>query len=77
MDAPALMTYSEVVRDWRFYDTKFGLLRQSNSSDFPWESTHWELRIRAQNFNNARFSKGQAPQRNRSSPAVQFRRILW
>ena len=37
MEAPALMKYSEVVRDlalrgadWRFYDTQFRLLRQAN-----------------------------------------------
>ena len=55
------MKYSEVVRDlaargvdWRFYDTQFRLLRQSNPIEFPWGSTHWELWIRAQN--NARFS---------------------
>ena len=76
LDAPALMKYSEVVRDlatrgadWRFYDTQFRLLRQSNPTDFPWGSTHWELWIRAQNFNTARFSRAQAPVRNSSSPA--------
>ena len=47
MDAPALMKYSEVVRDlaargvdWRFYDSQFRLLRQSNPTEFPWGSTH-------------------------------------
>ncbi len=65
LDAPALMKYCEVVRDlaargadWRFHDTQFRLLRHSNPVEFPWESTHWELWIRAQNFNNARFNKG-------------------
>ena len=60
MDAPALMKYSEVVRDlaargadWCFYDSQFRLLRQSNPTEFPWGSTHWELWIRAQHFNNA------------------------
>ncbi len=73
LDAPALMKYSEVVCDlaarrvdWCFYDTQFCLLRQSNPVEFPWGSTHWELCIRAQNFNNACFSKAQA--RNNSSP---------
>ena len=43
IDAPALMKYSEVVRDLaargadrRFYDTQFRLLRQSNPTEFPW-----------------------------------------
>lgn len=77
MEAPALMKYSEVVRDlaargadWRFYDTQFRLLRQSNPAELPWGSTHWELWIRAQNFNNARFSKPQPPVRNNSSSSV-------
>ncbi len=62
------MKYSEVVHDlaacgavWHFYDTQFHLLRQSNAVEFPWGSTHWELWIRAQHFNNARFSKVQVP----------------
>ena len=76
MDAPALMKYSEVVRDlaarganWRFYDSQFRLLRQSNPTEFPWGSTHWELWIRAQHFNNACFSKAQMPARHNSSNA--------
>ena len=74
IDAPALMKYSEVVRDlaargadWRFYDTQFRLLRQSNPTEFPWGSTHWELWIRAQNFHNTRVSKAQTPMRHNSS----------
>ena len=62
------MKYSEVVHDlaacgavWHFYDTQFHLLHQSNAVKFPWGSTHWELWIRAQHFNNARFSKVQVP----------------
>ena len=74
IDAPALMKYSEVVRDLaargadrRFYDTQFRLLRQSNPTEFPWGSTHWELWIRAQNFHNTRVSKAQTPMRYNSS----------
>ena len=76
MDAPALLKYSEVVRDlaargadWRFYDSQFRLLRQSNPTEFPWGSMHWELWIRSQHFNNARFSKAQMPARHNSSNA--------
>ena len=74
IDAPALMKYSEVVRDlaargadWRFFDTQFRLLCQSNPTEFPWGSTHWELWIRAQNFHNTRVSKAQTPMRHNSS----------
>ena len=77
MEAPALMKYSEVVRDlavrgadWRFYDSQFRLLRQSNPTELPWGFTHWELWIRAQNFNNARFSKSQLPVRNNLSSSI-------
>ena len=56
-EAPSLMKYGEVVRDlaarggnWRFYDTQFRSLRQSNVPGMPWGTTHWELWIRAQNM---------------------------
>ena len=77
MKAPALMKYSEVVRnlalrgaDWRFYDTQFRLLRQANPTELPWGSTYWELWIRAQNFNHARLSKPQPTLRNSSSSSA-------
>ena len=54
--------------DWRFYDMQFRLLQQSYPIKFPWRLTHWELWIREQNFNNACFSKAQAPVRSNSSP---------
>ena len=74
LEAPSLMKYGEVVRDlaarggdWRFYDQQFRHLRQSNTSEMPWGSTHWELWIRAQNFHNsARFTKNLTV---RNSPA--------
>ena len=47
--------------DLRFYDAQFRILRQSNPAEFPWGSTHWELWICAQNFNNACFSKALMP----------------
>ena len=56
-EAPSFMKYGEVVRDlnarggnWRFYDTQFRFLRQSNVPGMPWGTTHWELWIRAQNM---------------------------
>ena len=44
------MKYEKAVRDlaarggnWRFYDTQFRSLRQSNVAGMPWGTTHWEL----------------------------------
>ena len=69
-EAPSLMKYGEVVRDlaarggnWRFYDTQFRSLRQSNVPGMPWGTTHWELWIRAQNM------KPNTQARPNSSPA--------
>ena len=57
LEGPALMKYSEVVRDlaargcdWRYYDTNFRYLRQQNPTSMPWGVTHWELWIRSQHF---------------------------
>lgn len=79
MEAPALMKYGEVVRDlaarggdWRFYDTQFRHLRQTNASEMPWGSTHWELWIRAQNFSNSRSHKIQPTFNNLTPSAAVF-----
>ena len=42
----------------------------ANPTELPWGSTHWELWIRAQNFNNARFPKPQPTLRNSSSSSA-------
>ena len=59
-DAPSLMKYSEVVQDLAarganclFYDTQFRYLQQTKLQDMPWETTHFELRIRAQSFSRS------------------------
>ena len=51
-DAPALMKYSETVRDlaaknahWRYYDENFRFLRQKTL--FSWDQIHWELWLQA------------------------------
>ena len=51
-DAPALMKYSETVRDlvdknahWRYYDENVRFLRQKTL--FPWDQIHWELWLQA------------------------------
>ena len=57
-DAPALMKYSETVRDlaaknahWRYYDENFRFLRQK--ALFPWDQIHWELWLQAHHMNRA------------------------
>ena len=59
-EAPALMKYSEVVRDlasrsgdWKFYDTNFRYIRQQNPAGMSWGAPHWELWIRAQHFSQS------------------------
>lgn len=49
-EAPALMTYGEVVQDlagrghnWKFYDENFRFLRQSQPIAFPWNNIHWAV----------------------------------
>ena len=58
-EAPALMTYGEVVRDlaarggggiWRYYDTNFRYLKQQQPASLAWNVVHWELWIRSQNL---------------------------
>ena len=74
MEPPALMKYGKIVRDlaarvgdWRFYDTQFWLLRHTNLADQPWGNMHWELWIRAQNFDHSRSPKTQPPMRTHAS----------
>jgi len=75
----ALMKYCEIVRDlanrsanWRWYDEQFRYLRQSNSSDYPWEQVQWELWFQSLPVSQATpkaaqaFSKGKGP--SSSSP---------
>lgn len=57
-DAPALMKYSETVRDlaaknahWRYYDENFRFLRQKTL--FPWDQIHWELWLQAHHMQKA------------------------
>ena len=57
-DAPALMKYSETVRDlaaknahWRYYDENFRFLRQKTL--FPWDQIHWELWLQALHMQKA------------------------
>ena len=53
-EAPRLMKYCEVVRDiaskpgdWSFYDDQFRYIRQSAPDQYPWDTIHWELWLRA------------------------------
>ncbi|XP_022809467.1 uncharacterized protein LOC111346446 [Stylophora pistillata] len=54
LEAPKLMKYCEVVRDiaskpgdWSFYDEQFRFVRQSAPEQYPWDTIHWELWLRA------------------------------
>ncbi|PFX34145.1 hypothetical protein AWC38_SpisGene941 [Stylophora pistillata] len=54
LEAPKLMKYREVVRDvaskpgdWSFYDEQFRYVRRSASDQYPWDTIHWELWLRA------------------------------
>ena len=53
-ETPRLMKYSEIVRDistkpgdWYFYDEQFRYIRQSAPDQYPWDTIHWELWIKA------------------------------
>ena len=53
-ETPRLMKYSEIVRDissnpgdWYFYHEQFRYIRQSAPDKYPWDTVHWELRIKA------------------------------
>ena len=53
-EAPQLMKYCEIIRDisakpgdWYFYDEQFRYLRQSAPDQYPWDSVHWELWLKA------------------------------
>ena len=53
-EAPQLMSYCEIICDispkpgeWHFYDEQFRYLRQSAPDQYPWDSVHWELWLKA------------------------------
>ena len=53
-ETPRLMKYSEIVRDistkpgdWYFYDGQFHYIRPSAPDQYPWDTIHWELWIKA------------------------------
>ena len=53
-ETPRLMKYSEIIRDistkpgdWYFYDEQFRYIRQSAPDQYPWDTIHWELWIKA------------------------------
>ena len=51
-EAPALMKYCQIVQDhnWPYYDENFRFLRQTQASQVPWATVHWELWLRSQNY---------------------------
>ena len=53
-EAPKLMKYCELIRDisakpgdWSFYDEQFRFIRQSAPDQYPWDTIHWELWLKA------------------------------
>ena len=53
-EAPKLMKYCELIRDisakpgdWSFYDEQFRFIRQSAPVQYPWDTIHWELWLKA------------------------------
>ena len=73
-DAPALMKYSETVRDlaaknahWRYYDENSRFLRQKTL--FPWDQIHWELWLQAHHMQKAApVASSDARNKNLKSP---------
>ena len=73
-DTPALMKYSETVRDltaknahWRYYDENFRFLRQKTL--FPWDQIHWELWLQAHHMQKAApVASSDARNKNLKSP---------
>ena len=56
-ETPALMKYCQIVQDlaardhnWSYYDENFRFLRQTQASQVPWVTVHWELWLRSQNY---------------------------
>jgi hypothetical protein len=55
-ETPALMKYCQLVQDlaardynWFYYDEIFRFLHQTQASQVPWATVHWELWLTAQN----------------------------
>lgn len=68
------MKYCDVVKDlahkaggWIWYDEQFRYLRQSAPEQYPWDQTHWELRLQASSsFRKTRPSTNKPAVQNRS-----------
>ena len=78
-ESPALMKYGQVVQDvaarehsWYYYDAHFRFLHQTESSQVPWATVHWELWLQSQNSPPHRFPSVQhATQSQNSSRSPQ------
>ena len=73
-ETPALMKYCQIVQDlaardynWSYYDENFRFLRQTQASQVPWATVHWELWLRSQNYSR-RTSNVSSPQSSAQSP---------
>ena len=73
-ETPALMKYCQIVQDlaardynWSYYDENFRFLRQTQVSQVSWETLHWELWLRSQNYSR-KTSHVSSPQSLAQSP---------
>ncbi len=70
-ESPALMKYGQIVQDlaarghnWFYYDEHFCFLRQTQVTQVPWATVHWELWLWSQNAAAPRSTaQGQQPSR--------------
>ena len=74
-DTPKMMKYFEIVRDiagkpgdWLYYDEQFRFIRQSAPAQYPWDTIHLELWLKAvTNFRpKTQFSSDKEPLRSLS-----------
>jgi hypothetical protein len=76
-ETPALMKYCQLVQDlaardhnWFYYDENFRFLRQTQASQVPWATVHWELWLRSQNSSPRRLSNVPTAQNASRKPPI-------
>ena len=76
-ETPALMMYCQLVQDlaardynWFYYDENFLFLHQTQASQVPWATVHWELWLRSQNSSPRRSSNVPTAQNASRKPPI-------
>ena len=76
-ETPALMKYCQLVQDlaardhnWFYYDENFRFLRQTQASQVPWATVHWELWLRSQNSSPRRLNNVPTAQNASRKPPI-------